>query len=46
LWGDRGEVCCGLSNVWNGGEGYELHDLWLVMLKSAKDQVLGVGTPR
>jgi hypothetical protein len=41
--GDRGEVrCCGLSKVCNGGEGYDLHDLWLVMLKSSKDQFLGV----
>jgi hypothetical protein len=46
MWGDRGEVrCCGLSKVWNGGEGYDLHDLWLVMLESAKDWVLGVDTP-
>jgi hypothetical protein len=45
--GDRGEVqCCGLSKVWNGGEGCDLHDLWLVILKSAKDRVLGVDTPR
>jgi hypothetical protein len=35
-----------LSKVWNGGEDCDLHDLWLVMLKSAKDQVLGVDTPR
>jgi hypothetical protein len=40
-----GEIrCCGLSKVWNGGEGYDLHGLWLVMLESAKDQVLGVDT--
>jgi hypothetical protein len=45
MWGDRGEVwCCGLSKVWNGGEGCDLHGLWLVMLKSAKDRVLGVDT--
>jgi hypothetical protein len=31
--------------VWNDGEGYDLHGLWLVMLKSAKDRVLGVDTP-
>jgi hypothetical protein len=30
--------------VWNGGEGCDLHGLWLVMLKSAKDRVLGVDT--
>jgi hypothetical protein len=46
MWGDRGEVrCCGLSKVWNGGEDYDLHDLWLVMLEFTKDQVLGVDTP-
>jgi hypothetical protein len=31
--------------VWNGGEGCDLHGLWLVMIKSAKDRVLGVDTP-
>jgi hypothetical protein len=31
--------------VWNGEEGCDLHGLWLVMLKSAKDRVLGVDTP-
>jgi hypothetical protein len=31
--------------VWNGGEGCDLHGLWLVMLKSAKDRVLGVDSP-
>jgi hypothetical protein len=31
--------------VWNDGEGCDLHGLWLVMLKSAKDRVLGVDTP-
>jgi hypothetical protein len=45
MWGDHGEVwCCGLSKVWNGGEGCDLHGLWLLMLKSAKDRVLGVDT--
>jgi hypothetical protein len=34
-----------LSKVWNGGEGCDLHGLWLVMLKSAKDRDLGVDTP-
>jgi hypothetical protein len=43
MWGDRGEVrCYGLSKVWNGGEGYDLHGLWLVMLEFVKDRVLGV----
>jgi hypothetical protein len=26
-----------LSKIWNGGKGCDLHGLWLVMLKSAKD---------
>jgi hypothetical protein len=30
--------------VWNGGEGCDLHGLWLVMLESGKDRVLGVDT--
>jgi hypothetical protein len=34
-----------LSKVWNGGEGYDLHGLWLVMLESAKYRVIGVDTP-
>jgi hypothetical protein len=33
-----------LSKVWNGGEGCDLHGLWLVMLESAKDRVIGVDT--
>jgi hypothetical protein len=46
MWGDRGEIWyCGLSMVWNGREGYDLHSLWLVMLKSAKDWVIGLDTP-
>jgi hypothetical protein len=45
LWGDRGEIrCYGLSIVWNGGEGCDLHGLSLIMLKSPKDWVLGVDT--
>jgi hypothetical protein len=45
MWGDRGEIrCCGLSKVCNGGEGWDLHGLWLVMLESAKDRVIGVDT--
>jgi hypothetical protein len=27
MWGDRGEVqCCGLSKVWNGGDGWNPSD--------------------
>jgi hypothetical protein len=37
--------CCGLSNVWYGGEGCDLHSLWLVLLESAKDMFLGVDHP-
>jgi hypothetical protein len=38
MLGDRGEIrCCGLSKVWNGGQGCDLHYLWLVMLESSKD---------
>jgi hypothetical protein len=33
-----------LSICWNGGEGCKLHGLWLVMLESAKNRVLGVDT--
>jgi hypothetical protein len=45
MCGDRGEIrCCGLSKVWNGGEGCDLHGLRFVMLKSAKDRVIGVDT--
>jgi hypothetical protein len=46
MWGDHGEIpCCGLRKVWNGGEGCDLHGLWLVMLESAKDILLWVDTP-
>jgi hypothetical protein len=31
-----------LSKIWSGGEGCNLHSLWLVMLESAKDRILGV----
>jgi hypothetical protein len=34
-----------MSKVWNSSEGCDLHGLWLVMLESAKDRVLGVDTP-
>jgi hypothetical protein len=45
MWGDRREIqCYGLSKVWNGGEGYDIHSLWLVMLEYAKNRVLGVDT--
>jgi hypothetical protein len=46
MWGDRGEVrCCGLSKIWNCGEGCDLHDFWLGLLESANDRILGVDTP-
>jgi hypothetical protein len=46
MCGDRGEIrCCGLDKVWNGWEGCNLHSLWLVMLESAKDRVIGVDSP-
>jgi hypothetical protein len=46
MWGDRGEVrCCGLSKVWNGGEGCDPHGLWLDLLKLAKDRFLEVDPP-
>jgi hypothetical protein len=45
MWGDRGEAWCyDLSKVWNVGEGYDHHGLWLVMLESAKDRVSRVDT--
>jgi hypothetical protein len=31
--------------VCNGWEGCDLHGMWLVMLESAKDRVLGVDIP-
>jgi hypothetical protein len=47
MCGDRGEDrCSGLSKDWSGGEGCDLHGLWLVMLESTKDRVLGVDTLR
>jgi hypothetical protein len=48
LWFEQGLEwwgCCDLSKVWNGGEGCDLHGLWLVMLEFAMDRVLGVDTP-
>jgi hypothetical protein len=35
LWFEQGLEC---------GEGCDIHNLWLVMLESAKDRVLGVDT--
>jgi hypothetical protein len=37
--------CRDLSKVWYGGEGCDLHGLWLVLLESAKDLFLGVDPP-
>jgi hypothetical protein len=34
-----------LSKVSNSGEGCDLHELWFIMLESAKDRVIGVDTP-
>jgi hypothetical protein len=34
--------CHGLSKVWYSGEGCDLYGLWLVLLQSAKDLLLGV----
>jgi hypothetical protein len=34
--------CRGLSKVWYGGEGCGLDGLWLILLKSAKNQFLVV----
>jgi hypothetical protein len=46
MWFDRGEDrCCGLSKV-GMVETVELHEvMWLVMLESAKNRILGVDTP-
>jgi hypothetical protein len=37
--------CYGLSKVWNGGEGYAIQSMWLVLLESTKDWFFGVDTP-
>jgi hypothetical protein len=37
---------CGLSKVWFGGDGWVHQGMWLVLLESAKDQFLGVDTPK
>jgi hypothetical protein len=37
--------CCGLRKEWYGGEGCGRHSLWLVLLKSSKDQFLVVDPP-
>jgi hypothetical protein len=37
--------CCGLSKLWNSGEGYVLQGMWLVLLEYAKDWFLGVDPP-
>jgi hypothetical protein len=46
MWFDRGEDrCCALSKV-EMVETVEFRQMmWLVMLESAKDQILGVDTP-
>jgi hypothetical protein len=46
IWGDRSEIrCCGLSNVWNGGDGWNPSGDVFVMLEVSKDQVIRVDTP-
>jgi hypothetical protein len=46
MWGDRGEVrCCGLSKAGMVEMVGICQVLWFMMLKSAKDRVLGVETP-
>jgi hypothetical protein len=37
--------CHDLSKVWYGGEGCNLHGLWLVVLELAKDLFIGVDPP-
>jgi hypothetical protein len=45
IWGDRGkDQCCGLSKVWMVETVGFRQVMWLVMLKYAKDRVLGVDT--
>jgi hypothetical protein len=46
IWGNRSEIrCCALSNVWNGGDGWNPSGDVFVMLEISKDQVIGVDTP-
>jgi hypothetical protein len=42
LFAKSGMTCCGLSKVWLGGDGKVRQRMWLVLLESAKDWVLGV----
>jgi hypothetical protein len=46
MWFDRGEDrCCGLSKIGLVEMVRFRQVMWLVMLESAKDQILGVDTP-
>jgi hypothetical protein len=46
MWFDHGEDrCCDLSKVWMVEMVGFRQVMWLVMLKSAKDRILGVDTP-
>jgi hypothetical protein len=46
MWFDRGEDrCCGLSKVGKMKTVGFCHVMWFVMLRSAKDRILGVDTP-
>jgi hypothetical protein len=46
MWGDHGEVrCCGLNKVEIVETVGFRQTMWLVMLKSAKGQILGVDIP-
>jgi ABC-type dipeptide/oligopeptide/nickel transport system permease subunit len=46
MWGDRGEDrCCNLSKVGMVQTVGFCQVMWIVMLESAKDQILGVDTP-
>jgi hypothetical protein len=47
MWFNRGEDrCCGMSEVGMVETVGLRQAMWFVMLESAKDQILGVDTPR
>jgi hypothetical protein len=46
MWGGHGEDrWCGLCMVWNGGTVGIYQEMWFVMLKYDKDEIVGVDTP-